>query len=136
QWLRIYSSQKLHRVVLEKVDQAVVTGCACVILCRRKRDLTKPHEPGTHAQAVVPKRDAQVIGPRVVPSLIVVKVLPGGWSDRSRRVRRGAPAPKNERARGPLAFTSHHQQTVRKRFEGYLPVLSPRVREPKIRRVQ
>src|SRR5262249_15832730 len=121
--------QKLHRIVLEKIQQTVITGRTRVILGRGECDLTQPHEPRAHAQAVVANCDAQVVRQGVVASLIVMKVLAGGRSDRRRSVC-GRPTSKNERSGSALTLASHHQQALGECLEGYLTVLSPRVWEP------
>ena len=97
--------------------------------------MTNPHEPHPHAQAVARKRHFQVIRPTEVPALIVVKVVAVGRNDGTRDDRDRCASKRNGSGIVSLA-PFHEQQAVRKIRDGFHLVLPPRVREPKIRRIQ
>ena len=117
QRLRIHRRQKVRWSVLQEFQMALVTDATGVILYRGERGLAKALEPRTHAQVVAAARHLQIVGPGIVPPLIVVKVLAIGRHKGARCIRRLS-ASEDDRAWGAPTLAAHEEQAGRKRLEG------------------
>ena len=102
---------------MQEFQHALITDGTGVILRRGERGLAKALEPGTHAQVVAAARDPQIVGPGIVPPLIVVKVLAIGRHNRTGCIRRLC-ASKDDRPWGAPTLTAHEQQVRGERLEG------------------